>query len=765
MLGHVMRAGVVGLWCVLAPGLGAQASPDSARWVRYRAYQQVGELLDDTRIVPHWMPDGASFWYTSGSSQDREIRRVDAATGRATPMFDVARLRAALTDARHQEPAGRGVPFAAFAVAGPGVVQFELEGRSWRLDLSTYAVTRVTAPDAFADVIGILGSERSRVTPQPFWQETFTGIGEMRAMERASPDGRWFVSTRDYNLAIRAAVDGRATMLTADGSADVRWIVETGRWNPWSPNGQRLLASKVDVRGVAKIPTVQWLKPLEELQEVLTIPAGGTMENDQPYVVDINGRTPVKLALGETRDCYVVFLGWTPDSKRVLVAKYNRLMNRVDVYAADAISGETRVILTEESKTFLTNQHEVVSSTDLPFTMFPDGSGFVWRSERDGWDQLYRYDLNGTLVTRLTQGAFPVLDVVRIDQASGWVYFSANGDPSRPYDTHLYRVSLGGGRQQQLTQGNGVHRVSMSPTGTHFIDTYSTPAVPPRTELRRVDGALVSEVGGADISRLQKIGYTPSREYVVKAADGVTDLWVTMHFPADFDSTRKYPVVEYIYGGPQIVTRPLEFEAAPGISQSAYNRALAQLGFVVLTLDARGTPWRSKAFHDVIFHNWGNFEMADHAGAIRQLGARLPFMDLSRVGIWGRSWGAHYAVRALAQANDLYKVASAEFPGFDPGGGDLYEIYLGLPGDNPQLYNTANPILLAPKVRGKLLLVSGLNDTGTMRELAKMSDALVQIGFQHDLMVYANTSHSPMGRVAAYNEEQRTQFLVRHLRP
>ncbi len=756
--------GILGL-VFAASGVGAQSRPEADRWARFRAYRDLGTLIDEMRVVPQWLPDGSAFWYTRGSPQDREVHRVDLATGQVAPMFDVPRLRAALTDAMRGEPAGRGVPFARFAMTGPGTVQFDLEGRRWRLDLATYAVEPVVEPEAFSDVLRILGSERSRVTPQPFWQESFFGVGELQVMERLSPDGRWFASTRDFNLAIRATVDGRTTMLTADGTAERRWFIETERSTPWSPNGQRLFASKVDTRGVSRIPTVQWLKPQEELQEVFSARAGALQPRFAPHVVDVNGRAPVALALGETRDAYLVFLGWTPDSRTVLIAKYDRLMSRVDVFAADATSGVARVILTETSRTFLTNQHEVVSGTDLPFTMLPDGSGFLWRSERDGWDHLYHYDMTGALVSRLTTGAFPVLDVVRIDQRAGWVYVRASGDPARPYDVHLYRVPLSGGRLQQLTQGPGVHRVSMSPTGTHFVDSYSTPAVPPRTELRRADGSLVREVARGDASRLQALGYTPSREYVVKAADGVTDLWVTMHLPADFDSTRTYPVVEYIYGGPQVTVRPAEFEAGPGTSQSTYNRALAQLGFIVLTLDARGTPGRSKAFQDVVFHNWGNYEMADHAGAIRQLGARLPFLDLSRVGLWGRSWGAHYAVRGLAQANDLYRVAAAEFPGFDPGGGDLYEIYLGLPADHPELYDAANVIRLAPKVRGKLLLVTGLNDTGTMRELAKMSDALVQVGFLHDVMVYANTAHSPVGRVAAYNEELRTQFLVRHLNP
>jgi dipeptidyl aminopeptidase/acylaminoacyl peptidase len=367
------------------------------------------------------------------------------------------------------------------------------------------------------------------------------------------------------------------------------------------------------------------------------------------------------------------------------------------------------------------------------------------------------------VVARLTQGSFPVTAVVRVDQPRGWVYFLAQGDPARPYDRHLYRVPLAGGAAaQRLTEGSGMHEVTMCPLADCFVDTWSSPAGAPRTALRRADGTLVTTLGEASLDRLRRVGWTPPREYVVKAADGSTDLWVTMYLPFDFDSTRTYPVVEFLYAGPQIAVRPTTF-TEPGPAQ--YNRALANLGFVVVTLDARGTPGRSKAFHDVVFRKWGTFEIADHAGAIRQLGARLPFMDLTRVGIWGRSWGGHYALRALAQAPDLYVAASVEVPGFDPVGNQLYETYLGLPQQNAALYDQANAILLAPKVRGHLRLMSALSDVATFPETMRMSEELVRLGFQHELSIFANSGHGQVGQTARYNDEQRTQFFVRHLRP
>lgn len=745
--------------------LAAQPAPvESARRAAYHAYLDFDNLVRGGRVVPGWIPGGTSLWYAEGGPNDRVLQRVELATGRKAPLLDAERLRRALVEQLGDEPAGRGVPFAQVAFTAPQQLRFELEGDSWQLDLATYALTRLPRPTA-NEGDRLATSELTRQRPQAFWQESFTGGGETRNLERRSPDGRWYLGVQGYDIALRSATDGRTLLRTTDGSADSLWTVETRRWEPWSPSGTRFVAQRSDVRGLQTMWGAQWLKMFVEPLETRWTRAGGELPVPSLHVLDVVWGRPVTLRLGDTRDSYLEFMGWLPDESRVLVAKYDRLLHGVEVWSADPSTGEARVILAERSPTFLTNHHEVVWGDDFPWTLLPDGSGFLWRSERDGWDHLYRYDLAGRLVARITQGSYPVTSVVRVDQARGWVYFMAQGDPARPYDRHLYRASLaGGGASQRLTEGAGVHEVTMCPAADCFVDSWSSPATPPRTELRRTDGTLVRVLGEANIDRLRRVGWTPPREYVVKAADGNTDLWVTMYLPFDFDSTRTYPVVEFLYAGPQIAVRPVTF-GDPGPSTSTYNRALANLGFVVVTLDGRGTPGRSKAFHDVVYRAWGTFEIADHAGAIRQLGARLPFLDLTRVGIWGRSWGGHYALRALAQAPDLYGAASVEVPGFDPVGNQLYETYLGLPQQNAALYDQANAILLAPKVRGHLRLMSGLSDVATFPETMRMSEELVRLGLQHDLSVFANSGHGQAGQTARYNDEQRTLFFVRHLRP
>jgi dipeptidyl aminopeptidase/acylaminoacyl peptidase len=617
------------------------------------------------------------------------------------------------------------------------------------------------------DMSPFLVSEVSRATPKMFFKESFFGMGKMAAPESPSPDGRWFASVDGNDIALRATVDGRTVMLTSDGTDEVFWDVETAKWQAWSPDAQRLVVLKHDTTGMAKIPTIKWLKPLEEATEVLTIPAGGVLNRDELYILTVQGGHPVLVDLGDTTDQYLRPLTWLPDRSSLIFARYDRLMTQVEIMAADPRTGQSRVIMTEKSKTWLTNQHEAIWATDTGFWLLPDASGFIWRSERDGWDHLYRYDIAGKMVQRLTSGEFPVIAVTQIDQAGGWVYFQAHGDPERLYDNHLYRVGLDGQGFEQLTEGEGRHTIAMSPSSGCFVDTFSSVDTPPKTVLRTADGELLQTLAEADISRLQSTGWVPPKEFVVKAADGETDLWVTVFYPYDFDPARKYPVLEYIYAGPQTTMRPMDFGAVSGLMAGYANfaRAMAQQGFIVVTMDGRGTPGRSKAFHDTVYMNWGQFEIADHSGAIKQLGEQLPFLDLDRVGIWGASWGGHFTFRALAQAPELYKWGISGVPGYDSRAFTLYEIYLGMPADNAAVYNAADALALAPLLKGKLLQVGGINDTGTQKDFFKMSEALIRLGIQHEGFVFPNTGHGAMGTSGRYNNEMMKNWFIEQAKP
>ena len=749
------------------PPASPQVGPE--REAAYQRYLDFGSLIEGGRVTPNWMPDGNSFWYAEGGPQHTFIHRVDPTTGVVEELFDTPRLRAVLTEALGHEPAGLGVPFRQLAFVGPSSVQFTVEGQTFVLDLDTYAVEKQRTPSSLG-LVSYLVSEADRVTPRTFVREVFQGLGPRPYPERLSPDGQWFVGLDNHNLTLRATVDGRVVSITGDGNGFEQWDVETTLWNPWSPDSQRLVVARINSHGMPRIPTIKWLKPLEEAEFIPTMLAGGELYDTRLHILDLHTRTPMPVQQDTTADHYYRVLTWLPDGSEVVFARYSRMMDRVDIQAADALTGAVRTLATETSETFVTHHHDSVWGSRTGFSLLPDASGFILVSERDGWRHLYLYDMAGSLVGRLTGGDFPVEAVVGVDQDNGWVYFTAHTDPERPYDLHLNRVTLDGADRTQLTEGKGRHTVVMAPSQDYFVDTYSAVDTPPRSVLRRADGELVLTLSEADIGRLEEVGWTPPREVVVKAADGETDLWVTMYLPHDFDPSRRYPVVEYIYGGPQTSTRPMHFggEQFPGLGSDFarignFNRALANLGFVVVILDGRGTPGRSKAFHDVIVRNWGKPVIDDHAAAIRQLIDRFDFLDGDRVAIMGASWGGYYSTRAILQEPDLYKVCISEVPGYDMYAFHLYEPYLGMPQENHQHYEAANVFRMAPGLKGQLLLTGGINDTGTQADLFRMSETLVRAGIQHDMMVYANTGHGAFGQTGEYNMELKKNYLVKHL--
>ncbi len=729
----------------------------------YRRYLDFDLLVTGGHVVPNWLPDGSTFWYVEHSTGGRQLVRIDPATNAATPLLDIERLRSAFKDLVGEDAAGLEASLERLRFVGPRRITFESGAWSYQLDLGDYTLSRMLPLSS--NSMALVRSEAERSVPGSFLRERFIGMGAIPSAEVKSPDGRWIAGIEARNLSLRATVDGQKVELTTDGTPLAFWDVEGELWNPWSPDTQHLAAFKQHTEGMARIPSIEWLKPLERAQEVIAIPAGGTLYRSELFLVDMNSYKPVPIDLGDTTNQYLRVFSWRPDGSELILGRYNRVMSRVDIQAINATTGAVRPVMSEQSATFLTNHHKAIWGTDTGFTLLPDGSGFIWASERSGWRHLYYYDIGGKLVRQLTRGAWPVRDVVRIDQAGGWVYFTGHDDQTRPYDTHLYRVGLDGKEFARLTAGEGQHAINIAPAAQYFVDTYSTVVTPPRTELRRMDGTLIRVLSEAGIERLKSVGWVAPKEYVVKAADGATDLWVTMYFPYNFDPSRKYPVVEYIYAGPQLVRRPLDFAdtAGPSNRPANFNRALANLGFIVVVLDARGTPERSKAFHDAVYMNWGQFEIADHAGAIRQLAARLGFLDLERVGVWGVSWGGTFTFRAMTQASDLYKVGISQVPGFDARRYTLYEVYLGMPQTNKRGYDAADVFSLAPKLKGDLLLIGGMSDTGTQTDLFKMSETLIRLGKQHWTMSYANSGHGTGGRTAEYDMELKKRFFVDHL--
>lgn len=623
------------------------------------------------------------------------------------------------------------------------------------------------------------GTSRPAPAPQPTsdpeLQTWVRGgyIAEIPVPEVLSPDGQWRASICDSNIVLRSSGNDQSRILTSDGTPDLSWDIEAVRYrtlpglevstiltSPWHPDSQTLFACRRDISGVFRIPRIHWLTEFEEVDFTPFEKAGARIDRYQPYLVDIGSGLATRIDVGDVEERYVQLLGWRPDGAEVLIVSYSRDMTEATIIAADGQTGAARELMRESSRTFIRLQHETLMSGAHGLSFLPDSQGFLWLSTRDGWNHIYRYDNDGQLVGQLTSGDWLVYDIEAV--AEDFVYFTAAIDHARPYDVHVCRVPITGGEVERLSEATGVHRPIFAPNLGTFLDTHSAVDRPVSAEIVSADGSTRTTLATMDISRLEAAGYREPEEFTVKAADGVTDLWGVMYKPADFDPARKYPVVEHIYGGPQIIATARHFSV---FDRPARNLAwaLAQLGFIVVSLDARGTPGRSKAFQDVVYGSWGLHEMADHAAAVRQLCEVNSWMDAERVGIIGHSWGGYFSTAALIQAPDLYKAAVSSSPGYIPRESILYEPYLGLPSTNAKAYDRADLTAQAAQLQGALLLVAGTAEYGPIGDAMKMSRALIDAGIQHEFAVLPGEHHSYAGEAETYFISKAAAFLKQHL--
>ena len=570
-----------------------------------------------------------------------------------------------------------------------------------------------------------------------------------------SPDGRFAVAAEDHDLALTCTSDGRVERLTETGTEEVFWAPARGALGTldatWAPNSARLVAVLADTTGVSRSPVVHWLKAREEIEWRVMPRPGERAVRSTLHIVDVVSKATVPIEGTGLEDHTYYPVGWHPDGTEYFLLRMDRRMQTLDLLAADARTGASRVVVRDTSATFIAGLDFFIRFGRYVRVVGDDR--ILWISERDGWDHLYLYDRDGTLVRRLTEGAFPVHEVLEVDEESGWVYFTAQPDAARPYDVHLCRVHLDGSGYAQLTEGAGSHhpwtplfvnetRVAFTPSKQYFLTTWSSVTEPPRTELRSADGTLLRVLTTASIDALVESGWTPPEEFVAKAADGETDLHGIICRPPAFDRECRYPVLDHIYNGPFVSWVPHTFLGA----LKGQGQALAQGGFVVVVVDGRGTTGRGKAFQDVVYMSWGRHEIADHETAIRAAAASRPYMDLDRVGIFGGSWGGYMTQRGLLQAPDFYKVGVSSAPV-----ADLYdhtfnlEWYVGLPQDNREVYDYASNLRLVDQLKGKLLLIHGTSDLANapFSSTMKLVDALIRAGKQFDLAVVPEMGHGP----------------------
>ena len=478
-------------------------------------------------------------------------------------------------------------------------------------------------------------------------------------------------------------------------------------------------------------------------------------------VFDVTTKTRVDVDAEPMISVYVPavdsrYVWWSEDEQRVYFIDRTRGDKAVQLRVADASTGQTRTIIEESGPTNV-ELHPLIGARPN-VRVLGDGAEVIWFSERDGWGHLYLHDgQTGELVGQITKGSWLVRNVVHVDEGKRQLYFTAGGqDPERnPYYRHLYRINLDGSGLTLLSTENADHAITASPSGEYFVDTYSQINVAPKTVLRDADGRILQPLKDADIELLMVGGHRWER-FTVKAADGVTDLYGALYFPSNFDSTKSYPIIDFIYPGPQINRVPASFTPPP---------PLTELGFIGFMVDGRGTPFRSKAFHNF---SYGNLESAggldDHVQALRQLAAERPYLDLERVGITGHSGGGFASAHAMLAYPDFYKVAVSSAGNHDQRAYISFwgEHYHGLvEGDN---YVQQSNATHAANLKGKLLLAWGeLDDNVHPANTIQLIDALMKANKDFDMLMLPNENHGFGGTNGSYFRRKQWDYFVRHL--
>jgi dipeptidyl aminopeptidase/acylaminoacyl peptidase len=774
-----IRLAAVLLPALVLPASARAQTPDSltaddyARAERFLA-QGTYPLMSAVPGRATWLPDGRA-WYRVSTAGGAEFVIADPERAARAPAFDHARLAEALGEATGRDIEPARLPFRGFELSEDGSeVTFTMLGEGnggpprespseWTCDLDTYACSAAAPGDA--------GGADPGHEPPP--------------NSVVSPDGATAVFIREHNLWARDLGSGEDTQLTTDGMEDFGYGTNNAGWTrrdapvvTWSPDSRRIATFQHDGRGVSHMYLVRTKVGEPELDAWrYPLPGDSVIFRIERVVIDVTGPdAPGVVRLQMPPDAHrsmvndhvacgggLCDLQWYPDGSAFAFVSSSRDHRHAWVRVADAETGAVRTLFEETSETQIGD-----AGAGENWRVLPDSDELIWWSERDDWVHLYLYDLEtGELKNRITTGEGNVVDIVRVDEEARTIWFTGQGKEKGrdPYFSHLYKIGFDGTGERLLTPEDANHSISLSPDGGAFIDTYSTADTPPVTVLRDADGELLAQLEEADISRLVESGWQPPTPVTMKARDGETDIYGMMFTPTWMDSTAKYPVVDYIYPGPQSGSvRGRSFVPARGDHQ-----ALAELGFVVVAIDGMGTPGRSKSFHDAYYGAMGDNTLPDQIAGIRQLAERYPWIDAERVGIWGHSGGGFAAAAALLRHPDFFDVGIAESGNHDNRNyeDDWGERYQGLlvpepDGEGDNYADEANQTHAAG-LEGKLMLIHGGMDSNVpVSNTYLVVEALIQANRDFDLLIIPNAGHG-YGPASSYVMRRRWDYFVRHL--
>ncbi|MFD1832794.1 DPP IV N-terminal domain-containing protein [Streptomyces desertarenae] len=713
-----------------------------------------GELVVGDKVRPQWIDGGARFWYAVDNGSGSRFVLVDPAAGTREPAFDHALLATALAAAAGQRTDPEALPFTAVELSAH-TVEFDAFGEHWRCRLDDYTC------------------ERAEPAPPG------------NPLEVPSPDRTATLFQRGHDLWVRSLPDGRERALTTDGEPDHRYgpgpdctsngtlLRKLGLPHPppaaaWSPDSTMVLAHRTDERGVRQTHLVEagpadGGPPLLRTQRY-AYPGDEQVPRAELVVLDVRTGTVVRaqaepLLMPQLSPITAGWAWWAEDGSAVYYLSRPRDLRTLTLHRLDPVTGEVATVLSETGATRV-EPNQWMYEPPIVRVLTDE---VLWYSQRSGWGHLYRYDLRtGALLGQITSGQWAVRQILHVDEAERVAYFTASGLVGEdPYRRTVCRVGLDGSGFATVTDDDQDHIVTLPENRQYFVDSASTVDTPPVTTVRDWTGRVLVELERADTGRLTATGWTPPERFCVKAADGVTDIHGVLYRPRGFDPARRYPVVDTVYPGPQVARVAPCFDPG-GMGLDA--EPIAALGFVVVAVDGRGTPGRSKAFHDASYGRLADAGcLADHVAALRQLARTRPWMDLDRVGAFGHSGGGFAAARAVLDFPEAYKVGVAlsgshDARCFNQG---FVEAYDGA--DNPEAWARSSTMDLADRPAGKLLLVhGGMDDQVHPEHTLRLADRLIAADKDFELLIVPGAEHTLIDCLA-YVRKRCWDFLVREL--
>jgi dipeptidyl aminopeptidase/acylaminoacyl peptidase len=715
---------------------------DYDRAISFRFGEVNNKTIFNISPTPIWMSNGEGLVYTHYSKTGKEFKKVATPSGKITPLFDHKLVASSLSSLINETVSAIALPINNLRFPNDENPRFNAKGKTFTINLTSSNVSELKA------------DSQSR-----------------NQFESTSPDGKWTAFSKDYNLYIKSTVTNEEFQLSTEGEKNYEYASSYGwydmiegengdrpkRFNVnWSPDSKWIRTNIIDLRTAEKMYLLDWSQEALFKPKLLSYyrgsPGDTTMVLVTPVFYNVDTKKEVKTDLPRGTHVNGTNHRWTNKSGEVLVNYSERGYQALHVKRLDLNSNTSEELINETSETNIDN---------FMYMHLQKSNQLLFLSERSGWRQLYSHDLSTNVSTPITNGQYFIDNIVEVDEDKGVIYFLASGKEARrnPYHTQFYRIDLDGKNLKLVTEENAHHEVSISPDNNYFFDNYSTVNQPTTSVLRNAkNGKIIKEITKADVSAISAQGWKAPEVFESLGRDGKTKIYGAMWKPSNFDSNKSYPVIDNSYTGPHTQMFPRNFRT--GVAR---NQSLAELGFIVVSVDGMGSSGRSKEFHNYSYRNMGK-NLTEHVSAIKELGAKHSWFDSNRVGIFGHSAGGYDAGHAVLEFPDFYKVAVASSGDHDFRMEKAWwpEMYMGWPVDS--LYDQVSNVTMARNLKGKLLLVhGGIDDNVNPSATFKMAEALIKADKEFDLLIIPSQKHGYSGDYSKYFVKKRWNYFIEHL--